>query len=321
MEYKNGETSIKNGKSVDFLLSELENFQDIARHIKPSPGEIPGINGIDIYGEVIPLNGIVGGDHIIYIDFNKRYDLDQRIREAQKHNQPDIAEQLQLNKRRAGVMVADVSGHNITDGLLGAMLHQAFLTGVQYELKHHGEVTAGLFEIINTRFFNSSSVRKFITLIYGEIWDDGSFRFVNAGHPPPVVFSNKFDKLIKVCNDQIVNFPPIGTMPSGDDIDSSKLFSHLGYKKKYSINKISLMGNGDILLLYTDGFSEHATNEDFYYFPDRVEEILKRIKNDSASDIYFQIKEDMLTFAKPADDITFVVIKKGVAPPTNSRSA
>jgi sigma-B regulation protein RsbU (phosphoserine phosphatase) len=310
MENRKSESSIKKGKSVDFLLGELKNFQEIARHIKPLPGEIPTIDWIDIYGDVIPLNGIVGGDHIIYIDFNKRYDLDQRIREAQKNNQGDIVEQLQLNKRRAGVLVADVSGHNITDALLGAMLHQAFLTGVQYELKHYGQVTAGLFEILNTRFFNSSGVKKFITLIYGEIWDDGSFRFVNAGHPPPVVFSNKYDKLIKVCNDQILNFPPIGTMPSGDDIDSGRLFSRLGYKKKYSINKISLMGSGDILFLYTDGFSEHAKDEGVGYFPDRVEEILKRIKNHSARDIYYQIKEDILAFANPADDITFVVIKK-----------
>lgn len=310
MENSKSDSSIKNGNSVDFLLGELKNFQEIARHIKPLPGEIPTINCIDIYGDVIPLNGIVGGDHIIYIDFNKRYDLDQRIREAQKNNRGDIVEQLQLNKRRAGVLVADVSGHNITDALLGAMLHQAFLTGVQYELKHYGQVTAGLFEILNTRFFNSSGVRKFITLIYGEIWDDGGFRFVNAGHPPPVVFSNKYDKLIKVCSDQIINFPPIGTMPSGDDIDSGKLFSRLGYKKKYSINKISLMGSGDILFLFTDGFSEHAKDEGVDYFPTRVEEILKRIKNHSARDIYYQIKEDILSFANPADDITFVVIKK-----------
>jgi serine phosphatase RsbU (regulator of sigma subunit) len=99
-------------------------------------------------------------------------------------------------------------------------------------------------------------------------------------------------------------------MPSGDDIDSGKLFSYLGYKKRYSINKISLMGNGDILFLFTDGFSEHWNDEDVGYFPDRLEELLKRIKNDSARDIYFQIKEDLLAFAKPADDITFVVIKK-----------
>jgi serine phosphatase RsbU (regulator of sigma subunit) len=310
MKEKIIDLSIKNGGDIDYLRDELNNFQDIARYIKPSPGEIPEINGIDIYGEVIPLNGIVGGDHIIYIDFNKRYDLDQRIREAQKNNRPDIVDQLQFNKRRAGVLAADVSGHNITDALPGAMLHQAFLTGVQYELKHYGEVTAGLFEILNTRFFNSSSIKKFITLIYGEIWDDGCFRFVNAGHPPPVVFSNKFDKLIKVCNEQIVNFPPIGTLPSSNDIDSGRLFSRLGYKKKYSINKISLMGSGDILLLYTDGFSEHSDDEGVFYFPDRVEETLKRIKNHSARDIYFQMKNDFLAFTKPADDITFVVIKK-----------
>lgn len=304
------EANIKNGNNLDFLLNELKNFQEIARHIKPSSGEIPEVPGIEIYGEAIPFNGIVGGDHIIYVDFDRRYDLDRRIRVAQSHNQPGIVEKLQLNKRRAGILLADAAGHNITDALMSAMLHQAFLTGVQYELKRYGEVTTGLFEVLNTRFFNSSSLTKFITLIYGEIWDNGDFRFVNAGHPPPVVFSNKYDKLIKVCKQQIINFPPIGTLPPGDDIDAGRFFSRLGYKKKYSINKISLMGSGDILLLYTDGFSEHSTDTDVGYFPDRVGETLKRIKHYSARDIFFRLKDDLLSFAQPADDITFVIIKK-----------
>ncbi|UCH95475.1 MAG: serine/threonine-protein phosphatase [Candidatus Aminicenantes bacterium] len=302
--------NIKNSDSVDFLQAELKNFQEIAGHIKPSSGEIPVIPGIELYGEVIPFNGIVGGDHITYVDFNKRYDLEKRIREAQTQNRPDIVEKLQLNKRRAGVLLADAAGHNITDALLTAMLHQAVLTGVQYELKQHGEVTSELFEIINTRFFNSSSLSKFITLIYGEIWDNGNFRFVNAGHPPPWVFSNKYERLIKVCKNQIIHFPPIGTMPSGEDIDSGRHFSHLGYKKRYSINVINLMGWGDILLLYTDGFYEHTDDRGTDYFPKKVEEILRRIKNDPAKDIYFKIKEDLLAFGKPSDDITFVVIKK-----------
>jgi serine phosphatase RsbU (regulator of sigma subunit) len=301
---------VKNSSKVDFLLSELKNFQDIAGHIKPLSGEIPQIKGIDIYGEVIPLNGIVGGDHIIYVDFNKRYDLDHRIQEAQKQNRRDIVEKLVLNKRRAGVLASDAAGHNITDALMSAMLHQAFLTGVQYELKDNGEVTADLFETLNTRFFNSSSLTKFITLIYGEIWDNGYFRFVNAGHPPPVVFSNKYEKLIKICYDQVIHFPPIGTIPSKDDIDSRRYSSRLGYKRKYSINELSLMGHGDILLLYTDGLSEHSDEKDCLYFPERLENTLKRIKNDSARDIYAQIKEDLLSFAEPSDDITFVVIKK-----------
>jgi serine phosphatase RsbU (regulator of sigma subunit) len=70
------------------------------------------------------------------------------------------------------------------------------------------------------------------------------------------------------------------------------------------------MGQGDILLLYTDGFSEHHNEEKGLYFPDRLEEALKRIKNHSARDIYFQLKADLLNFASPSDDITYVVIKK-----------
>lgn len=302
--------AIRNGSKVDYLQGELKNFQDIALHIKPLSGEIPFIPGIDIYGEVIPYNGIVGGDHIVYVDFNKRYDLDQRIKDALQDNRMEAAKKLRLNKRRAGVLVADVSGHNITDALLSAMLHQAFLTGIQYELKHYGEVTSGLFEILNTRFHNSSSLKKFITLLYGEIWDNGNFRFVNAGHPPPVVFSNKYEKIIKICGNQVIHFPPIGTLPSDDDIDSSRYFSRLGYKKKYSITEINLMGQGDILLLYTDGLSEHCCDDDCSFFPDRLQNILKQIKNDSAKEIYYQLKEEILKFAPPSDDISFVVIKK-----------
>ncbi|MDQ1354485.1 MAG: SpoIIE family protein phosphatase [Acidobacteriota bacterium] len=308
MEEKKEHTDVY--KTLRFLKHELENFGDITRQLKPSSGEIPTLEGIDIYGEAIPFNGVAGGDHIIYIDFNKRYDLDLRIEEAQKNNRPEVVEKLLLNKRRAGVMVADASGHNITDALLAAMLHQAFLTGVQYELKHHGEVTVELFEILNSRFFNSSSLTKFITLIYGEISDAGKFRFITAGHPLPIVFTNKDNRLIKVCFERMYRFPPIGTLPSGEDVDCERNFSRRGYKRKYSIHEINLMGPGDILLLYSDGFSEHRNDQEVYYFSRRLQETLMRIKNGSAREIYSNLKDDLLQFAAPSDDLTFVVIKK-----------
>ena len=68
--------------SMKMLMGELNNFQDIARYVTPLPGEIPSLDGVDIYGETIPLNGIVGGDHIVYVDFKKRYDLDARIEKS-----------------------------------------------------------------------------------------------------------------------------------------------------------------------------------------------------------------------------------------------
>jgi len=303
-------------RHIDSLLSEMENFWDIIRYIKPSSGEIPQIPGIDIYGEVIPYNGVVGGDHIIYVDFNKRYDLDRRIAEAQKRNHPDVVEKLKLNKHRAGVLVADVAGHKITDAMLSAMLHQAFLTGVQYELRLHGEVTPELFESLNTRFYNSSSFRKFITLLYGEISDNGKFRFLTAGHPKPVVFSYKFDKLIKVCMENVIHYPPMGTLPSKEDVDCKRNFSRLGYKQRYNVNDITLMGEWDILLLFTDGLTDHYNNNEEFYFPDRLESLLRKVKDKSAKEIFTSIHDDVLSFASPSDDVTIVVIKKGGGTPS-----
>lgn len=296
-------------KTLRFLEHEIKNFEAIANRIKPSSGEIPELQGIEIYGETLPLNGIAGGDHIIYVDFRKRYDLEHRIEEAKHSNRFEIVDNLERNRHRSGILLADAAGHNITDALLAAMLHQAFLTGVQYELKDHGEVTGELFEILNTRFFNSSSLSKFVTLIYGEIHESGTFRFINAGHPPPVVFSHKYDKIIRIQNDRVVNYPPIGTLPSKDDIDSRFNFSRLGYKKKYSVNELNLMGYGDILLLYTDGFSEHGEpgNE---YFKVRLENKVKEIKLAPAREIFKEVKQDLLNFATPEDDISFVVIKR-----------
>lgn len=66
----------------------------------------------------------------------------------------------------AGVAVVDVSGHLITDALMAAMLHQAFLLGSIYELDMFGQITRRLFENLNTRFYNSSSAHKYVSLIY-----------------------------------------------------------------------------------------------------------------------------------------------------------
>ena len=136
------------------------------------------------------------------------------------------------------------------------MLHQSFLTGALYELKIYGRITTNLFEKINTRFYNSSSVDDFFTMIYGEISEEGKFKFISAGHPAPLVFSNKFDHFMDIHSENIVNFPPIGVIPSSKDIDAAMSKSILGYKQEYQVNQIELMGNGDIMLLYTDGLSE-----------------------------------------------------------------
>ena len=66
--------------SPEQLVKELENFEEIARGVMPRPGSIPSLVGVEVYGETFPLNGIVGGDHLIYVDFNKRHDMEGSAR-------------------------------------------------------------------------------------------------------------------------------------------------------------------------------------------------------------------------------------------------
>lgn len=289
---------------------ELKNISDITTYIKPASGEFPQIKGIDIFGESIPYNGVCGGDHIIFVDFNNRYDIEQRIQDALDKGRKEVARKLERNKKRAGILIADVSGHQITDAVLAAMLHQSFLIGVLYELQQHGEISTQLFENLNTRFFNSSHISKFITLIYGEISEDGNFRFLNAGHPHPYVFSSKFDQLVRIYFQQVVTVQPIGTLPSQEDIDAKRNFSRLGYKKKYTTNEINLMGKGDVLLLYTDGLAEHVDKKGAPFFPNQLELVLKGNKKKSAREIFQEIKTEYFRFGPAIDDMSLVVIKK-----------
>ena len=295
--------------SSEELASEIRNFQEIASQIKPRPGELPKLEGFDVYGETIPLKGSVGGDHVIYLDFKKRYDLDARIARALSSGRPEVAAKLTQCKTRAGIVVADVAGHRATDAMLAAMLHQAFLLGSIYELDIEGEITKRLFENLNTRFYNSSSVHKFITMIYGEITEDARFRFISAAHPAPVVFSRLHDRFMEVSQDAYTTCPPLGTMPSRSVIDRKTTECGLGFKDEYPLNEWTLMGAGDILLLYTDGLVDHA-REGVAYFPTRLEGKIRELADRRARDIVRAVKEDVLAFGEPGDDISLVVIKR-----------
>jgi serine phosphatase RsbU (regulator of sigma subunit) len=291
------------------ITDELKNFERIARAIKPRPGSIPSLPGIDVHGEIMPLNGIVGGDHLIYMDFKKRYDLDARIEKAAKEGRLEVVENLKRCQDLAGIVLIDVSGHQTTDAMLTGMVHQAFLMGAMYELEMFGNLTSKLFENLNTRFYRSSAVNKFITAIYGEISADARFRFLSAAHPLPLIFSAQFDRFVEICPESLTTFPPLGTLPSEHDIDRDKHESVLGFKGRYRVNELELMGSGDILLLCTDGLTEHSRGQE-EYFPSRLEAVVRASKSMSAKDIVDAIKWDLLDFADPSDDITLVAIKR-----------
>ena len=58
----------------------------LRKRLMPVEGAIPHLSGIEMYGNSIPA-GAVGGDLFEYINFQQRYDLDARIRQARKRAQ------------------------------------------------------------------------------------------------------------------------------------------------------------------------------------------------------------------------------------------
>jgi serine phosphatase RsbU (regulator of sigma subunit) len=255
----------------------------------------------------MPLNGTIGGDHLIYVDFKRRYDLEARIAKAHSDGRGELAAQLRQNRRRAGILVADVAGHRITDALVAAMLHQAFLLGSYYELEMFGEITPRLFEKIKTRFYESTNIQKLVAMLYGEINDQGRFRYLSAGHPPPLVFSREFRRLMPLGADRTVSETPIGIFPSGDLARKDDVFGVAPAPQDRVVNEIDLLSSGDILLLATDGLTEHG---DGRFVPDALEQTLDAVKERPASSICTSLREALIAFGPPADDITFVVIKR-----------
>ena len=145
MSQQNEPTIFKLQEELKAARAEIKNLLELNAPLVPQRGQIPQINGVDIYGESIPLHGSLGGDHIIFIDFNKRYDIDARIQRAQRSGKETIAKQLQLTRKKAGILVADVAGHSLTDAALAVRLHDAFLACSLYELDIYGTITPRLF--------------------------------------------------------------------------------------------------------------------------------------------------------------------------------
>jgi len=277
--------------TLRFLEDELENFKQIARVVKPSAGEVPRLEGIEIAGLSIPLNGEFGGDHVIYVDFNRRYDLDARILRAEADGRREVAALLEQNRRRAGILIADVAGHRLTDAMVAAMLHQAFLLGTYYELEVYGEITTQLIQHIKRRFYESTNIQKLVAMLYGEIHEGGRFRYTSAGHPPPLVWSREFGRLVQLEPERRVSQGLIGLSPASD----------------VPVNEIELLSGGDILILATDGLTEHA---DGLYVAEALPRVLARVQDLPAADIACQLKESVRTFAAPVDDVTAVVVKR-----------
>lgn len=215
-----------------------------------------------------PRNSV--DDHVNWLKSRPGFkpEMETAYREARSSEQVRVAEDLRDLRNTAGVLLVDAEGHGIIAAKIASTVHDTFQALMLSELDHRGKTTPELFERMNLRLAQSATARNALgrhlddggqeiaTMLYGEIRPYGNFRFVNFGHPPPLVYSAEFGKFMELDKSRMVQFLPLGLQIPEDHPDRNRYLS-LKYRKRRvkssDVAELTLMNTGDIFFLYTDG--------------------------------------------------------------------
>jgi len=253
-------------------------------YLQPLPEGQPPRNSVD--------------DHVRWLESKPGYSgsVAAEYRRAKSSEQLRIAEDLQELYTIAGVLLVDAEGHGIISAKIASTVHDTFHAFMLSELDQKGKTTPDVFEKINLRLAQSVTARNALgrdaddpkreiaTMLYGEIHPDGHFRFVDFGHPPPLVFSAKCGKFMKIDKDRMVHFLPLGLEIPVDHPDRSKYFSMTLRRKRMNladVAEIALMSSGDILFLHSDGVYDGSNEQD----RGQIEQVIVEHKDRSAKEI------------------------------------
>jgi sigma-B regulation protein RsbU (phosphoserine phosphatase) len=203
----------------------------------------------------------------------------------------DYYDIIDLGNGRLGVAIADVSGKGVH-----AAFYMTLLKGFLQSLCHQIESPAELLCHINKLFYDNAERGTFISMIYGILdTNKRTFTFARAGHNPLLLKSS--------ANNQAESLKPDGLALG---MTSDGLYSE--YIKNVTIN----LSSGNLLMLYTDGYTEAMNNSNHLYGEKRLIESLEKLSVESPKSILYGITEEVNKFvngAKQHDDMTMIVIK------------
>jgi len=239
------------------LESELELSQVVQRALMPQ--RAPVIFGVEVAAFSRPAE-IIGGDYFDFFKFRDGTD---------------------------GLVIADVSGHGVSAGLLMSSLQTAIQTMAPYT-----DSPAEILERINRFYIHNINFTTFVTVFLAR-YDaaERTLTYVNSGHNPPAVFrknANSVDWLTRTA-------PAIG------------LAEHY-----FPRTETVQLSDGDVLLLYTDGLTEAFNNEMEQFGQERLAEFVQNAANLSVSDLLQVVREGVSVYSggvRLSDDLTLVALK------------
>src|SRR6202051_3517461 len=237
-------------------------------------------------------------DHVQWMRGSQGYtpQMEAEYRFARSSEQVRVAEDLRDLYSTAGVLVVDAQGHGVISAKIASTVHDTFHALMLTELDRYGKTTPMLLEIINLRLAQSvtarnalgisekENAREIATMLYGEVHPGGLFRFVNFGHPPPLVFSAESGRVLEQEGRCMVQFLALGLQIPTEHPDRKKYYSMTLRQRDCNcsdVAEITLMSPGDILVLYTDGVYDGSDKQ----MRELIETVLREHHRRSAREI------------------------------------
>jgi len=196
----------------------------------------------------------------------------------------DYCDLVSLDNGELYFLIGDVSGKGVAASLLMSRLHAIFRS-----LIGAGLGVNELVERANQLFAESTMRPYYATLVCGKAARSGEMEICNAGHVAPLLLHDG------------------GVTP----IAATGLPIGMFCQERYSSTQVKL-GQGDRLLLYTDGLSEARNQDDCEYGDSRLSAFLTGCRQFPAVRLVKELLDDLSEFslARPkSDDLTVMAIE------------
>ncbi len=198
----------------------------------------------------------------------------------------DFYDFLQTRRDTTGIVVADVSGKGIPAALMVSQIQAMLRSEVR-----NTDSLAKILKNVNFLMATTTSSEKFVTLFYADFDQrNHELHYVNAGHNYPIV----------IHTDGSHSFLTEGGLLIG-------AFPEASYKS----DRISL-SPGDLVFFYTDGVNEAFDRDGNQFGEDRLLELIKSLRDQSAREITEKVVDEIKEFSSgeiPQDDMTVVALK------------
>jgi sigma-B regulation protein RsbU (phosphoserine phosphatase) len=193
------------------------------------------------------------------------------------------------DKERLGVVIGDAASKGLSAAAQALYVSGALRMGVEYQTKIGSLITR-----VNTLVNRAFSAEHFVSLVYAELnsSDRGLVIYVNAGHSNPLILRAGTNEVEKIAATGQIIGP----------------FIRETYHSDFTI-----LGKGDVMLMYTDGIVEAANEQGEMYGEARLVHTLKQHRKKSPREICQRILEEVQNFNRMADysdDKTLVAIKR-----------